>query len=98
MRIFFPQIVISLGNFSFPDTKMTTKKATLPRELTSPSAQFEAASESIGLYWWHWDHRTKKITLSPGLMKILGYTPESFNGELSSLYKNIHPDDIREEQ
>ncbi len=74
---------------------MRSKTTSLPRELISPSEEFSAASDSIGLYWWHWDHKEQKITLSPGLMKILGYAPEDFDQTLSSLYKNIHPEDIR---
>ena len=76
---------------------MTTRRTPIPRELTSPSEEFLNASESIGLYWWHWDHREQKIDLSPALIKILGYDPEEFDRSLTSLYKNIHPDDIQEE-
>ena len=74
---------------------MTTKRASIPRELTAPSVEFTYASESIGLYWWHWNHAERKITMSPGLMKVLGINPSDFDQTLSSVYKNIHPDDIK---
>jgi len=73
---------------------MTTTRTPLPKELTSPSAEFISISESIGLYWWHWDHRERKMILGPGLMKILGLAPGEFDHSLSSLSRNIHPDDI----
>ena len=73
---------------------MTTTRTPLPKELTSPSAEFISISESIGLFWWHWDHRGRKMTLGPGLMKILGFAPGEFDQSLTSLRKNIHPDDI----
>ena len=73
---------------------MTTTRTPLPKELTSPSEEFVALSNSIGLYWWHWDHRERKMTLSPGLTDILGFAPGEFDHSLTSLSKNIHPDDI----
>ena len=94
-RIFFPGIVLSLDYSSLTESDMTTKRASIPRELTAPSEEFASASESIGLYWWHWNHKEQKVTLSPGLMKILGYATEDFDQKLSSVYKNIHPDDIK---
>jgi len=74
---------------------MKTTRTILPKELTSPSADFVSRSESIGLYWWHWDHKERKINLSPGLMKVLGHKPEEFDQSLKSLYRNVHPDDIK---
>ncbi|MEN8229681.1 MAG: PAS domain S-box protein [Bacteroidota bacterium] len=74
---------------------MATNRTALPKELTSPSAEFLSVSESIGLHWWFWDHTTRKINLSPGLMKVLGFKPGEFDHSLTSLYKNIHPDDIQ---
>lgn len=73
---------------------MATTRTPLPKELTSPSAEFVSLSSSIGLYWWHWDHRVRKMTLSPGLMDILGFAPGEFDHSIRSLSKNIHPDDI----
>jgi len=74
---------------------MTTSRIPLPKEVTSPSAEFLFVAESLGLYWWYWDHQKRKITLSPGLMKVLGHKPEEFDHSLKSLYKNVHPDDIK---
>jgi len=74
---------------------MTTSRIPLPKEVTSPSAEFLFVAESLGLYWWYWDHQKRKVTLSPGLMKVLGHKPEEFDHSLKSLYKNVHPDDIK---
>ena len=74
---------------------MTSNKSYIPRELTSPSEELLSASESIDLYWWFWDHRERKINLSPGLMKVLGHKPEEFDHSLTSLYKNVHPADTK---
>ncbi len=74
---------------------MILNKSSVPRELTAPSEEFVSASDSIGLYWWHWDHSEFKLIMSPGLVKILGYKPEEFDYTLKSLHKNVHPDDIK---
>jgi len=65
----------------------------IPGELKSSSEQFQAASDSFGLYWWHWEHASKKIRLSEGMVKILGLTfsPDGYFTE--EIYRNIHPDD-----
>jgi len=65
----------------------------LPGELLSPSQQFQAASDSVGLYWWHWEAFSKKIRLSEGMVKILGLdsNPEGYTPE--KIYKNVHPED-----
>ena len=47
------------------------------------------------MYWWHWVQPIKKLSLSPGLLRILGLDPDTFDHSLESIYKNIHPDDIR---
>jgi len=67
----------------------------LPRELTSPSDAFTSASGSIGLHWWHYDFKARRIIVSPSLLKVLGYTPESFDYSLESIYEKVHPDDLK---
>jgi len=74
---------------------MTTRSNPVPRELAAPSKEFLTASESLGLYWWHWDHQERKIDLSPAMIKILGHDPEKFDRSITSLNKNIHPDDVQ---
>ena len=72
---------------------MKTDHTDIPGELKSPSDQFEAASDSFGLYWWHWEHVSKKIRLSEGMVKILGL-PSSVDGYLpEEVYQNIHIED-----
>jgi len=66
----------------------------IPSELKTPSEAFVRASESVGLFWWYWEKSDGKIHMSPGLMKILGVAPESFNGLPHELYVNIHPQDV----
>jgi PAS domain S-box-containing protein len=67
--------------------------ADLPGELKSPSKQFQAASDSVGLYWWHWDYLNQKVRMSEGLVKILGlsYSKDGYSPKL--IYQNIHPED-----
>jgi PAS domain S-box-containing protein len=66
----------------------------IPKELLSPSPEFLTASENFGLFWWHWEQDSKKLSLSPGLLEILGLDPATFDHKLESIYKNIHPDDV----
>jgi PAS domain S-box-containing protein len=68
----------------------------IPGELISPSGEFIAASDRIGLFWWYWDQQQRNLFLSPALLSILGYTPEEFDPSEPSIYKNIHPDDMAE--
>jgi len=65
----------------------------VPGELKSPSQQFQAASDSVGLYWWHWEHVSKKVRMSEGFAKILGLAPGSDGYTLEVIYLSIHPDD-----
>ena len=66
----------------------------IPKELLSPSPEFLSASENFGLFWWHWEQDRKKLSLSPGLLEILGLDPLTFDHSLESISKNIHPDDV----
>jgi PAS domain S-box-containing protein len=71
-----------------------SKKISVPRELLSPSPEFDKASESIGLYWWHWEEEISKLSMNPAFLEILGLDPATFDNSLESVYKNIHPDDV----
>jgi PAS domain S-box-containing protein len=73
---------------------MSSSAADIPKELRSPSEALLTASESIGLYWWYWEKPGGKLNISPGLLKILGVAPESFDGLPQSIYLNIHPEDV----
>ncbi len=71
-----------------------SKKVNIPRELLSPSPEFDRASESMGLHWWHWEGDIGKLSVSPAMLEILGLDPATFDYSLDSIYKNIHPDDV----
>ena len=73
---------------------MPDSPVNIPNELRSPSEAFLRASESIGLHWWYWEKSNGKLIISPGLLKILGVDPESFDGLPQSVYSNIHPEDL----
>lgn len=68
----------------------------IPEELRTPSPEFLAGTEAMGLYWWHWDHRAKFLSIAPSLMRLLGYSEEEFDPSVPTLDKNVHPDDLRE--
>ncbi len=72
------------------------KKSSIPGELLNSSDEFLKGSERLGLNWWHWDNEERKLSLSPELLRILGYTPEEFDPSVPSVYKNIHPEDAEE--
>jgi len=72
------------------------KNMKLPEELVSPSDDMLAASEPIGLHWWSWNNREHRLTLSPGLLEVLGYAREEYDPAGPSIYKNIHPEDAEE--
>jgi len=73
---------------------MSLPEANIPQELQSPSEAFKTGSDRLGLHWWHWDRPGGKISINPGMLKILGIDPESFDGSPQSIYKNIHPEDV----
>lgn len=72
---------------------MLSEHTDVPGELKSPSEQFQAASDSVGLYWWHWEHVSRKIRMSEGFAKILGLPPSPDGFTPEGVYRNIHPDD-----
>ena len=73
---------------------MTSNPTGIPRELKSPSPTFLSASESLGLHWWYWETYNQRITLSEGLMKILGLTPQKDGFLPEEVYQNAHPEDV----
>lgn len=85
------EIVLSLNY-------MQENSVYIPDEIRSPSEGFEKITESIGLNWWYWERSTRKITLSPGLLKILGISPQGFDGKAQSIHPNIHPEDVEQNQ
>ena len=66
----------------------------IPGELKSPSLQFQAASDSVGLNWWHWDRISNKIRMSEGMMKLLGLVPRPEGYAPEDIYHNVHPEDV----
>ena len=75
---------------------MAEEKLHIPHEFIDPSGEFIAATESIGLYWWYWNNVERKLSVSPALLRVMGYTPEEFDPSKPSIYRNIHPDDVIE--
>jgi PAS domain S-box-containing protein len=74
---------------------MSLPKADIPQELQSPSEAFKQGSDRLGLHWWHWDRSGGKISMNPGMLRILGVDPESFDGLQESIYQNVHPEDVK---
>lgn len=70
-------------------------KDIIPGEFLSPSEDFRSAMGMMGINWWYWDVKEKRLMISPELMKLLGYTPEEFDPGVPTLDKNIHPDDSK---
>ncbi|MCK4750681.1 MAG: PAS domain S-box protein, partial [Bacteroidales bacterium] len=68
----------------------------IPKELFSPSDEFVTAAGTIGLHWWFWNLEERKFSMSPGLLRLLGYTPEEYDPSRPYFYENIHPDDVRD--
>ncbi len=78
---------------------MSANQKGIPGELISPSPTFLSASENIGLHWWFWETSTQRITLSEGLIKILGLKPQKEGFLPEEVYQNAHPEDVvRNEQ
>jgi PAS domain S-box-containing protein len=78
---------------------MSSNPQGIPRELKSPSPMLLNASDSLGLHWWFWETTSQKITLSDGLMKILGLRPKKDGFAPEEIYQNAHPGDVeRNEQ
>lgn len=66
----------------------------IPQELDAPSMEFQQVSDSIGLHWWFWDPRQRFLTVSPGLLKLFGIDPATFDHTIEQIYPCIHPEDI----
>ena len=74
---------------------MFSDRIDVPGELKSPSQQFQAASDSVGLYWWHWEHKSKKLQMAEGFAKLLGLDPAPDGYDPSRINENIHPKDVK---
>jgi len=78
---------------------MSVNQKGIPGELISPSSKLLSASENIGLHWWFWETSSQRVTLSEGLMNLLGLQPQKDGFLPEEVYKNAHPEDvIRNEQ
>jgi len=78
---------------------MSAKQKGIPGELISPSPKLLSASENLGLHWWFWETTSQQVTLSEGLMKILGLQPRKDGFLPEEVYHNAHPEDVvRNEQ
>ncbi len=75
---------------------MATEKEQVPHELIAPSADFLQVTDRIGLHWWYWETTTRQLTLSPGLLRILGHTEESYDYKPESAFIRVHPEDIEQ--
>lgn len=72
---------------------MYSEHTDVPGELKSPSQQFQAASDSVGLYWWQWDSISQQVRMSEVFAKILGLAPDQEGYHPNLLYRNVHPED-----
>ncbi len=78
---------------------MSENQKGIPGELISPSQKLLNASDNLGLHWWFWETSSQRITLSEGLMKILGLQPQKDGFLPEEVYQNAHPEDVvRNEQ
>jgi len=78
---------------------MSANQKGIPGELISPSPKFLSASESLGLHWWFWECDNQRISLSEGLVKILGLQAKKDGFLPTEVYQNAHPEDVvRNEQ
>jgi len=73
---------------------MSSNPKGIPGELKSPSPMLLGSSESLGLHWWFWETSSQRITLSEGLMKILGLRPQMDGFLPEEVYQNAHPEDV----
>jgi len=73
---------------------METNPKGIPGELKSPSPMLLASSENLGLHWWLWECSSQRITLSEGLIKILGLSPQKDGFLPEEVYQNAHPEDV----
>ncbi|MCP4310559.1 MAG: PAS domain-containing protein [Bacteroidetes bacterium] len=51
------------------------------------------ASERLGLHWWYWNNSEERLTLSPEILRLLGYNENEFDPLNPQVRKRIHPDD-----
>jgi len=73
---------------------MSVNQKDIPGELISPSLKLLSASENLGLHWWFWETSSQRITLSEGLVKILGLQPQKDGFLPEEIYRNAHSEDV----
>ncbi len=73
----------------------TTDARTAEAALVASQRQLELAMRAGRLGTWHWDLATRRMTWSPMLEELHGFTPGSFDGSIEAFRARLHRDDAK---
>jgi PAS domain S-box-containing protein len=62
-------------------------------ELRKSEERLRLAFDAAQMGWWDYDIAADKVTWSPSLVRIMGFSPESFGATLEGALDHVHADD-----
>src|SRR5215471_11831388 len=62
-------------------------------ELRESEKRLRLACDAARMGWWDYDIAADRVTWSPTLIRLMGFSPESFGASLTGILAHIHPED-----
>jgi PAS domain S-box-containing protein len=62
-------------------------------ELRRSEERLRLAFDAAQMGWWDYDIEADRVTWSPSLVRIMGFSPETFGARLEGALAHIHPED-----
>jgi PAS domain S-box-containing protein len=62
-------------------------------ELRKSEERLRLAFDAAQMGWWDYDIAADRVTWSPSLVRIMGFSPDSFGATLEGALDHVHPDD-----
>ena len=62
-------------------------------KLRKSEERLHLAFEAAQMGWWDYDIVANQVTWSPSLVRIMGFSPQSFGATIEGALNHVHPDD-----
>jgi len=62
-------------------------------ELRKSEERLRLALDAAQMGWWDYDVAANRVTWSPSLVRIMGFSPESFGATFEGALDHVHPED-----
>ena len=65
-------------------------------ELRKSEERLRLAFDAAEMGWWDYDIVANRVSWSPSLVRIMGFSPQSFGATIEGALKHVHPDDRKQ--